>query len=502
MKQLIIYLACIFIAGKVFPQSYDNNWVFGDSCGLNFSSGEPAFFETVMESFEACASVSDSLGNLLFYTNGETVWNKDHEVMINGDSLEIGGDPSGEYGSSYTQGVTVCKITNKHQFYIIYKGLLGIEYSRASFEDIMEGEITEKNVLLNSYLEAGYGNDEKMQVVKHGNGEDWWLILHGYYYDVFSGLNEGDDLIWIKYLIKDDEINGPYFENSGKYYGENNVSELQGQMKFTQDGSMLACTRGIDLDIYTFDRCSGEFELFYTIDSVDSKGLYGCEWSPDGTKLYATSYPYQNRKELLYQYCLDCKVEISDTKDTIFQSYNNAFEFGQLQLASDNKIYMSSIHPYDTTFYNLYSTKLSVINEPNNLGSTCNFEALAIDLNNHIAWWGLPNMPNYNLGILAGSECDTTDVAINDIEKSNDEFTIYPNPATNQLFIKSNFPGNAIYEVSIYSLTGEEVLYFSEINPQQPIDISQLQSGLFSITFTDRNGDRYYQKFVSIKAGN
>ncbi len=72
MKQLIIYLACIFIAGKVFPQSYDNNWVFGDSCGLNFSSGEPAFFETVIESFEACASVSDSLGNLLFYTNGET----------------------------------------------------------------------------------------------------------------------------------------------------------------------------------------------------------------------------------------------------------------------------------------------------------------------------------------------------------------------------------------------------------------------------------------------
>lgn len=43
-----------------------------------------------MESFEACASISDSAGNLLFYTNGEKVWNKNHEVMPNGEGLEIG----------------------------------------------------------------------------------------------------------------------------------------------------------------------------------------------------------------------------------------------------------------------------------------------------------------------------------------------------------------------------------------------------------------------------
>ncbi|MBK7109633.1 MAG: hypothetical protein IPH61_11015 [Bacteroidetes bacterium] len=90
MKVLITVIACAICVCNSFSQSYNNNWAFGDSCGLNFSSGEPVFFETVMESFEACASISDSAGNLLFYTNGEKVWNKNHEVMPNGEGLEIG----------------------------------------------------------------------------------------------------------------------------------------------------------------------------------------------------------------------------------------------------------------------------------------------------------------------------------------------------------------------------------------------------------------------------
>ncbi len=110
MKALIIAIACAFGACNCFCQSYNNNWAFGDSCGLNFTTGEPVFFETsIGQVYEACASISDSFGNLLFYTNGEKVWNRENEVMPNGEELLIGHIIG--YGSSYTQGGSILPIS-------------------------------------------------------------------------------------------------------------------------------------------------------------------------------------------------------------------------------------------------------------------------------------------------------------------------------------------------------------------------------------------------------
>ncbi len=81
-------------------------------------------------------------------------------------------------------------------------------------------------------------------------------------------------------------------------------------------------------------------------------------------------------------------------------------------MAPDNKIYIISRHSDDPTGYNLYNINLNVINYSNNEGLSCDFDTLTISLNNHIASNALPNMPNYNLGALAGSECDTLGTAV------------------------------------------------------------------------------------------
>ena len=70
MHKLYIMSIAVLVACNAFSQSHSNNWVFGDSTGLNFSTPIPTFFKTSILSHEACASISDSTGILLFYTNG------------------------------------------------------------------------------------------------------------------------------------------------------------------------------------------------------------------------------------------------------------------------------------------------------------------------------------------------------------------------------------------------------------------------------------------------
>ena len=55
----------------IFAQKQANVWHFGNGQALDFSTGTPVQIGgSLMETFEGSASYSDSLVNLLFYTNG------------------------------------------------------------------------------------------------------------------------------------------------------------------------------------------------------------------------------------------------------------------------------------------------------------------------------------------------------------------------------------------------------------------------------------------------
>src|ERR1043165_9086430 len=85
-----IFLLLVLFSQFSFAQKQDNNWVFGHHAGLKFTSGIPQAFTSNIYSVEDCASISDSSGQLLFYTNGVNVYNRLGEVMPNGDSLATG----------------------------------------------------------------------------------------------------------------------------------------------------------------------------------------------------------------------------------------------------------------------------------------------------------------------------------------------------------------------------------------------------------------------------
>ena len=86
MKRLFLLLLCFPLL--LFSQNEGNIWYFGWNAGLDFNSGAPvALTDGQLFTLEGCASISDMNGDLLFYTDGMVVYNKNHVLMPNGSGI-------------------------------------------------------------------------------------------------------------------------------------------------------------------------------------------------------------------------------------------------------------------------------------------------------------------------------------------------------------------------------------------------------------------------------
>src|SRR5580765_3875621 len=91
MKKLLLLFLLIFLSIAELYGQYNTNqnkvWVFGTRAGLNFNTGSPVAISTNINTTEGCASVSNSSGSLLFYTDGHNVYNRSGSVMPHGTSI-------------------------------------------------------------------------------------------------------------------------------------------------------------------------------------------------------------------------------------------------------------------------------------------------------------------------------------------------------------------------------------------------------------------------------
>src|SRR5687768_10520011 len=85
----VIALAVFFFALSFQVFSQDAKiWYFGQFAGVSFNTNQPtALGNGAMYAEEGCATITDSLGNLLLYTDGITVYNRLHSSMLNGTGL-------------------------------------------------------------------------------------------------------------------------------------------------------------------------------------------------------------------------------------------------------------------------------------------------------------------------------------------------------------------------------------------------------------------------------
>lgn len=338
------------------------NWYFGNQAGITFNSGTPiALTNGSLITTEGVASISDNNGNLLFYTDGVTVYNRNHVVMMNGNGLF--GDVSS------TQSAIIVKQPGNTNIYYVFTsdndvGPNGICYSTIDINlDSGLGAVISKNIQLQT------PSCEKLCAIRHCNNIDVWVLSHDWNSNTFrawsvNSLGVGFTQSWSLAGITPSGI----------------TQSAYGQLKSSSDGKKLAaCYYGLvgnganTLQIYDFDPSTGIVSNAQTL--ATDQGLYGCEFSPNNKVLYAAT-----NGGLLIQFNL-CNNPITSSRYVVG---NTGPPIGSLQLGPDGKIYVAK-----------NNTSLSVINNPNLLGISCNYSNLSISLSGHSSRMGLPNFASY-----------------------------------------------------------------------------------------------------------
>ncbi len=361
-----------------FSQKQTNFWYFGTLAGLDFSSGSPVVVTNgTINTNEASASISDSSGNLLFYTDGVTVYDRNHTQMPNGDSLK--GD------ASTTQMMIVPNPGNANLFYIFTLddevGPDGLNYSVVDMsQQGGNGDVVSKNNFLRSDM------TEKIAAVYHCNNHDIWVMTH-----------DANTNNFVAYLVTNSGISTPVISTIGL-----NHFDPHGQMKFTTDGSKLACAAGYHdtVEVFDFNNRTGVVSSALSLPLFHH--VYGLEFSPDNSKLYTTYYDLGGPSALV-QFDLTA-ANILSSKVTIGSSPDpNMYS---LQLAQDQKIYVTKeVTPF-----------VSVINNPNAAGAASNYldnainvdplgmgNACMLGLPGFIASYFNPSFPNIVCSNLAAS---------------------------------------------------------------------------------------------------
>jgi gliding motility-associated-like protein len=344
------------IAFHSFGQSENDIWHFGFGAGLDFSSGSPVPFSgSEMFSKEGCASISDANGQLLFYTNGLEVWNRNDEMMPNGFEL-LGGSET----SATNQAVIVPFPEQSNRYFIFTAderaGGNGIHYSiiDMTLENGL-GDILQKNISLYQ------PSTERIALARHSNGTDFWLITHAWNSNEFR-----------TYHISQEGIDHqPIISSIGSIHTTVQANNLnaRGMMQVSPDGNQLAVAiyTNHKIELFQFNSCDGTIIQPITITGIQNP--YGIAFSPNSQLLYIS-----NLEGKLYQYQV-----VNQTLTLVGETSSQ--HLGAIQQASDDKLYVAIPS----------SSQIGVINEPNANGLSCDYQDASIDLGTGVSAEGLPS---------------------------------------------------------------------------------------------------------------
>ena len=420
-----------------FGQKEVSNWYFG-AAALDFNCNPPNPIAQSLNFYpqEGCSSISDTSGNLLFYSDGHTVFDKTHQVMLNG--FDIGLDTFC-VGSS-TQGVLIVKQPLQDSIYYIFttdcaenKLMNGFCYSIVNMNSNNGNGavVLKKQQLINKTC-------EKLAAVRHANGVDLWVLTHEWGNANFfaflltsSGLNM---LPNVSYTGRT-QLPIDMTENFPSIYPE---CASKGHLKFSPQGNKLVVLSMSDChsneshaELFSFNSSNGSVNHNFDIYSSDTNVYYGASFSPDGNLLYLSSGWYGR---YIHQFNLTSYdsssvaaskyIVYSDTNFTAYTGYPSA-----LQIGPNGKMYNATNIHY-----------LNVIDNPNIYGAGCNFLLKSIPLSLDSCWFaasqhGLPNNDeSYYLNAFVGSVCNsssivdfvTNELCINAPTLFSDISNIYP----------------------------------------------------------------------------
>ncbi|MBF4986132.1 PKD domain-containing protein, partial [Nonlabens mediterrranea] len=379
----IVVLLVLVISQISTAQLEASNWYFGFNAGITFDPVTGAVTPVTngqLDTFEGCASISDSNGNLLFYTDGITVFDRNHLIMQNGQGLR--GNPSS------TQSAIIIPKPQDPDIYYIFtvdtaatggqdSGLHWYEVDMtANFnQGAVVSSITNPNNLINTC-------SEKITAINHGVNDEILVTALA----EFNGVGTAFDTFYT-FTVSPTGVD-PVPVKSQVATTINNGGR-RGNLKISPDGQyMVSCNMGTGSFLYDYDQLTGivsnERQLQFT---GQNRNGYGVEFSPDSSLLYVTASNDANSNDpaahssTLFQFDM---TSPNPASSTVVIDTRPGYR-GSLQLGIDKKIYRALS---DT--YNDGRSFLGVIDNPNVAGQGCNYIHDAIPLAGRLSAQGLP----------------------------------------------------------------------------------------------------------------
>ena len=403
--KIFLFTILIINSDRLFSQNNEtNNWYFGSFAGLNFELPNPPQIldDGIMLAPSGCSSISDRDGNLQFYSHGDWVFNKNHQLMDGGNITEVP-VAVGQLYKNASQNSIVIPITSSEGLYYLFtvgrthEELLpqdGLYYSIIDMTlNNGLGKVIQKNVpLITDEMETG-----KLTAVHHADGESIWVLVTS---------KAVDDFFTSFYAYKvnmDGTVEAPVVSSSDLAFR----GIPSGILKFSPDGRKVACSnlRPEELDnhlfIFDFDSETGVVsnrkKLLTSNTFFEVVSVHGIEFSNDSRYLYA-SLVRQGMfntetfeidadgplRKMLYRY--DYEILNPNEYSTSIYFDTGDYYGGALQLAKDGKIYRAlPLDEDDGTNY------LGVINKPSEHFLEVDYVHNAVDLNGNESLLGLPN---------------------------------------------------------------------------------------------------------------
>lgn len=422
-------------------QGINNIWLMGYNGGygetrMDFFSGQPAIdsFPIPMDFNHTLSTISDDQGNLLFYTNGVYIADATHDTMFNGSGINPGAYANFvPDGLLIPQGTLILKKPGNNSLYYLFHNTVdnypvNDSYAFSLYLTVidMNGNSGLGSVLLKNYpLISDSLNVGKISSCRHANGRDWWVVCHRANSDKYY-----------KLLVTPYTLPIVSSQNIGLYHYWD-----AGQAKFSPDGNRFAYYHYHNgLEIMDFDRCTGMFSNCVTDTTIPIvAGNCGMEFSPNSSVLYTTTVLR------VHQYDLTTTNVIASRSEVAYWDSFAQPGIPQLgaylcipQLAPDGKIYIATGNG---------TTYLGRINYPDSIGTACDVAQHSVQLFTY-NFNTLPNHPNYFLGKIPGSPCDTIlGVGIDELQDIT--VRVYPNPSS----------GNFTLSFPVQSQTGEAEIY-------------------------------------------
>jgi hypothetical protein len=435
------------------------------------------------------ANISDENGNLLISTNGCWLANSNGDTMLYGNNLNPSSFTTSwctsTTGIPYTHSSIILPWPDNSDKYILFHqvadnppGYSSLELYYTIIDLTLDSglggvDTTQKNIIV---IQDILSNE--ITACKHANGRDWWIVA----------LKDSTDIIY-KILLTPSGISSVSTQTLGvplSYAGE-------GQPTFSPDGNKFAYSDhdgpfgavNHNIRLFDFDRCSGIFSNGIVIDLYDTNPGLGLAFSSNSNLLYSCSFTH------VFQINVDSlTVDTVATYDGFASPFPPSYTvFWTMYRAANGKIYISTANS---------TLDLHYINFPDSAGIACDVKQHALHLPCYAGQSDV-NHPNYYLGPVTGSLCDSL-TGVKEHYNEINKFIIKPNPNNGNFNINYLLPQNKSGVFEVFDMVGKKIfkMPLPPWSSLQQIFLPKISDGIYNAVITS-GGLHLVRKIVVMK---